>query len=365
MLALLAALAVACFLLVTGLSHAYEQQRESLGVRWFSRGVTDLNASRYDAAVTDFRAALLYSRENYVYQLDLAEALIGMKHLGEASAYLLNLWDRQPEDGLVNLELARIAAQQAKNDQAIRYYHDAVNAVWPRDQEFRRRTARVELIELLLRLDQTVDAQSELIALEANAGDNPELQIQIGDFFARAGDFDHALAAYTAALKSDKRNEAALAGAGDAAFELQRYFLAQHYLQAATALNPKDAQTAERLKTTELVLQMDPYRRQISAAERNRLVMAAFATVGQRLQACTPFASTAAAPTTANLDLSKEWTALKPRITERYLLRDPDLVDSAMNLVFRIERFTSGACGSPSGPDLALLLISKLHEGNS
>jgi len=365
MLALLAALAVACFLVVTGLSHAYEQQRESLGTRWFSRGVADQNAKRFDAAVTDFRAALLYSRENYAYQLNLAEALIGMKHLGEASAYLLNLWDRQPDDGLVNLELARIAAQQGKNDQAIRYYHGAVNDVWPRDQEFQRRTARVELIELLLRLDQTADAQSELIALEANAGDNPELQKQIGDFFARAGDFDHALVSYNAALKSDKRNEAALAGAGEAAFELQRYFLAQHDLQAATALNPQDTQSAERLKTAELVLQMDPYRRQISAVERNRLVMHAFATAGQRLQACTTPASAATAPASPNSDLTKEWSALKPRITARDLLRDPDLLDSAMNLVFRIERSMSGACGTPSGPDLALLLIAKLHEGNS
>ena len=35
-----------------------------------------------------------------------------------------------------------------------------------------------------------------------------------------------------------------------------------------------------------------------------------------------------------------------------------------MNLVFDIERQTNTACGSPTGVDLALLLISKLHEGN-
>lgn len=365
MLALLAALAVACFLLVTVLSRAYQDQREALGSRWFSRGVADLNAKRYDAAVTDFRAALLYSRENYAYQLNLAEALLGMKHLGEASAYLLNLWDRQPDDGLVNLELARIAVQQGKSDQAIRYYHDAVYAVWPRDQEFQRRTARLELIELLLHLNQATDAQSELIALQANAGDNPELQRQIGDFFARAGDYEHALGAYNAALKSDRHNTTALAGAGESAFHLQRYSEAQHYLQAAIALNPTDSQNADRLKMTELVLQMDPYRRPISAAQRTRLVMQAFATAGQRLQACTPPPSSPSKASTVNSDLGKEWTVLKPRISERNLLRDSDLVDSAMNLVFRIERSTSGVCGTPSGPDLALLLISKLHEGNS
>ncbi len=44
MLALLAGLAVIFFLAVTGLSRAYQAQREALGERWFSRGVADLSA---------------------------------------------------------------------------------------------------------------------------------------------------------------------------------------------------------------------------------------------------------------------------------------------------------------------------------
>ena len=94
------------------MSRAYHAQREALGNRWFTRGVADLNARRYDKAVADFRSALLYSRDNYHYQLDLAEALIGLVRTGEAYSYLLNLWEREPENGLVNLELARIAAQR-------------------------------------------------------------------------------------------------------------------------------------------------------------------------------------------------------------------------------------------------------------
>ena len=125
-LALLTGLAVLFFLFVTGLSRLYRDQQKSLGNRWFERGMADLKARRYEAAVRDFRGALLYSRDNYSYQLNLAEALLGMKHTGEASAYFLNLWDRQPEDGLVNLELARIAAQKGQIQNAVRYYHDAV-----------------------------------------------------------------------------------------------------------------------------------------------------------------------------------------------------------------------------------------------
>jgi hypothetical protein len=62
--------------------------------------------------------------------------------------------------------------------------------------------------------------------------------------------------------------------------------------------------------------------------------------------------------------LSDQWASLKPQVRERNLEEDPYLVDAAMNLVFEIERQTSVVCGTPSGPDLALLLVAKLHEGN-
>src|SRR5690348_2919768 len=194
LLVVLSILAVVFFLAVTGLSRAYYQQREFLGNRWSARGFADLRAKNYSAAVTDFRAALLYSRDDYSYQLNLAEALIGLNRTGEASAYLLNLWDREPENGAVNLELARIARQQGRTDQAIRYYHGAVYAAWQRGEESRRRAARMELIDLLLEKKDQGNAQSELIALAANANDEPALQKKIGDLFSRAGDYERALA---------------------------------------------------------------------------------------------------------------------------------------------------------------------------
>jgi tetratricopeptide (TPR) repeat protein len=360
MLALLAVLALIFFLAVTGLSRAYHAQRDALGNRWYSRGVGDLSARRFESAVTEFRAALLYSRDNYVYQLNLAEALIGLKRTGEASAYLVNLWDRQPEDGLVNLELGRIAGQKGQTEQALRYYHNAVYAAWPGDQEVKRREARLELIEYLLSIHARAQAQSELIALEENLGEDPAQQERVGDLFLQAQDYEHALGAYHLSLRSDRHNEGALAGAGMAAFQLGRYPLAERYLQAAVAGNPGDAQSADRLKTTELVLRMDPFRRQISVAQRDRNVVAAFATAGQRIKSCgVPKGAVASQP-----NLADRWARMKPQISEQDLRRDPDLVEAAMDLVFGIERQTSATCATPVGTDLALLLIAKLHEGN-
>lgn len=364
MLMLLTALTVLLFVGVSGLSRAYRDQQTSLGSRWFDRGVADLKAQRYPAAARDFRAALLYSRDNYTYQLSLAEALLGMKQTGAASAYLLNLWDRQPEDGLVNLELARIAAQKGQLAQAVRYYHDAVYAVWPRDQETQRREARLELIDLLLRNKEKAQAQAELIALAENENENPVQSQLLGDLFFRADDYPRALAEYRVTLKADPHNARALAGSGYAAYEVGDYPVAQHYLQEAVKRDPNDTESTQRLQMTEMVLRLDPFRRHISTAERNRLVIEAFVTAGQRLQKCAVPNGDRAVAGSSPSNLSGEWASLKPQITERQLQRNADLAEQAMDLVFRIERQTSISCGMPTGSDLALLLIAKLREGN-
>jgi tetratricopeptide (TPR) repeat protein len=363
MLALLAGLALIFFLAVTGLSRAYHAQREALGQRWFARGVADLQAQRFDRAVTEFRSALLYSRDNYTYQLNLAEALIGLKRTGEAAAYLVNLWDREPDDGLVNLELARIAAQRGQVQQGLRYYHNAIYATWPDDQEAKRRDARMELIEFLLRTGARAQAEAELIALAENVDDDPAELEKIAGLFVRTLDYERAFAAYRQILKSDRHDLAALAGAGAAAFELGRYPQAHRYLQAAVAADPADKQSADLLKTTDMVLQMDPFQRQISVAKRNRIVVEDFATAGERLKMCSNQKGSPAA-TSSLTSLNDRWTKLKPRITETDLKSDPDLVESAMEVAFNIERQTSATCGTPTGEDLALLLIAQLHEGN-
>jgi tetratricopeptide (TPR) repeat protein len=219
------------------------------------------------------------------------------------------------------------------------------------------------LIEYLLRINAKAQAQAELIALQENVGGDPEQQKRLGDRFLRTQDYEHALAAYRISLRANRHDAVALAGAGWAAFQLGRYPLAERYLQAAVALDPNDIESAERLQTTQLVLRMDPFRRQISAGDRNKMVVEAFATAGKRLSGCaTPKAAVASA--SSQPSLVEGWAKMKPQITEQQLRRDADLVEQAMELVFEIERQTSATCGAPTGEDLALLLISKLHEGN-
>lgn len=363
LLALLSGLAVLAILAVGGLSRIYHAQQDSLAIRWSTRGDTDLKAEHFSSAVTEFRTALLYSRGNFDYELSLARALLGLKRTAEAEAYLVNLWSQRPENGLVNLELARIAAARGEMAQALRYYHNAIYATWHGDQEAQERNARLELINYLLGINAKTQAQSEMISLAANLDDNPAQQVNLGALFMRAQDYEHAFAAYHRALSVDPHNPMALAGAGMAAFELGRYPLAQRYLQHATEDAPKDTQSAARLRVTELVLRLDPFRTQISVAQRNRNVVEAFAAAGQRLKSCQAAAGPLV-PAQSNADLQAEWNKLKPNINASGLRRDPDLVNTAMDLVYRIERQSNLGCEAPTDTDVALLLIARLHEGS-
>jgi hypothetical protein len=116
-----------------------------------------------------------------------------------------------------------------------------------------------------------------------------------------------------------------------------------------------------------MIVRMDPFRNEISSEERNRVIVEAFTTAGERVSHCpvpnNAGAVSAGSPPVSPANVSEEWSALKSRVTERELRRDPDLGQRAMDLVFRIERQTSAQCGMPSGADLALLLIAKEHEG--
>jgi tetratricopeptide (TPR) repeat protein len=366
LLAALSGLAVVFCLAVTGLSRLYHSQQDSLGTRWYQRGVADLNAKKYESAMLEFRTALRYSRDDYDYQLGLAQSLIGLQRTQEAESYLINLWDSEPENGEVNVALARIAAQKHDSEHALRYYHDAIYAAWPAGAEMQRRQARLELIEYLLKTNLNEQAQAELIALEANLGDDPVQQMRVGDLFMRAQDYEHALTAYKVALRDEHHDAAAEAGAGAAAFALGRYPLAIRYLQAAVTAHTSDEESANLLKMAELVVQVDPYQEELTVGHRDQIVLKNFDVAGERLKACGILPSSTGQPLAAatQLDAPTAWAELKPKITVRGLERDPGLVKSAMDASFDVERETSATCPVPfTAADQALLLISKLHEG--
>lgn len=351
------------FFLVSGLSGLYQRTLSSRAKLWSDRGESDLSAGRTAEAMKDFQVALTYSRDNFNYELSLAQTLVTLRRTEEARVYLINLWQRQPENGPVNLQLARIFASKNDVSQALRYYHNAIYAVWSGNPEAQQLSARLELVRFLLDSRSFNQAEAELIAVGRNLPEDASLQMEIGDLFMRVPDYDRAFVLYRQALKFDRRNPDALARVGRAAFELGEYQLSERYLKSAIAERPADAQSGQLLATCTAIRKLDPYRIW-SAAERDRMVLKDFDTAGNRLNSCMDISTPAQAVNPALQSLNTQWMNMKPKLNQNSLRVHPDWSDSAMDLVFNIERETSSFCESPTGDDLLLLLIAKKHGGS-
>ncbi len=365
--------AVAAFAAVSHLVARFNANQQARGRKLYAQGVADLNAGKPDRATDEFRAALTCDRGNTQYQLSLGRALRDMGRLDEAESYLLSLWQRTPEEGTINLALARVAARRGSLDDATRYYHNAMYGVWASDADANRRNARIELVEFLLQKNDRAQAQSELVALAAFLPPDPALHLRTAQLLAQAQDYRDALSEYESVLRLDRANAAALAGAGAVAYRAGRYRTAQRYLQGAVNANPQDSSSHDLLESASLILQTDPFVRHISDAERNRRITAAFARAGERLNACAqkkgvnlnltpPAAGEPSLPVTPLSSLESRWIAMKRNLR---LLRSPgetDLPDAIMDLVFQIEQQTANECGEPEGADQALILISRNRE---
>ena len=352
----------------TFVTAAYAARQQSLARQWFNRGEADVRAGRLDDAISKLRTALAYSPDNFEYRLKLAEALAAAGRTRQAQAYLRALWDEEPGNGTVNLELARLAVQTYDIPGVLRFYHGAIYGVWQDNPAERRRETRIELVNFLLAQRQIQQAQSELIALAADLPRDPALLLGVAGLMVKAGDYRRALEEYREVLALDPNNVEALGGAGSAAFALQMYPEARDFLRRAVAAGSRGPQVAAQLQTAELVLQMDPFRPRLPASERVQRILSAFTRAGNRLQQCAAAGAIALDKPMGNTPLPADyanWMALKPKMKEQKLRRDLEPGDAAMEVVFRIERDTAQVCGPGVPADQALVLIAQRRNGST
>lgn len=353
---------------ITGLAvKGYHAHQEALANEWYEKGQAALRLGQAGQAVVDFRTALVYSRDNDLDQLHLAEALMAADRLDEARAYLEDLRQRKPESAPVNLQLGRLAARQGDVSEALRYFHSAIYGDWQGgDPNEMRRSARLELYQFLISRGAKSEAQAELMALAANLPADARLHTQVGDLFLESHDNNRALQEFQEALRLDRSDPAALAGAGMAEFELANYREAQAYLERSMRRNSASAGAAQLLATTQLVLGIDPYEPRLTAAERSRRVVRAFRQAFTRIQSCAAKRGEALAPSqdqTALQSLYARALKMHPKMRESVLNRDPDLITAAMDWVNEAEGLATSYCGQPTGLDLALVLVAGKHGG--
>jgi tetratricopeptide (TPR) repeat protein len=361
--------AIAAFGAVSHLVARYNANQQSRGHKLYELGLADLHAGNPDAAIEAFRAALTCDHSNSQYQLNLGRALRDTGRLDEAESYLQSLWQRSPDDGTINLALARVAARRGSIEDSVHYYHNAMYGSWKSDPDVNRRNSRVELIQFLLLRNARAQAESELVALTAFLPADPALHLQAAQLLAQAQDYSDSLREYEKVLTLDRESSVAMAGAGDVAYRAGMYRTAQHYLEDAINANPQDAGSRDLLASSTLVLETDPFVRRISDAERNRRIDTAFAAAGKRLEACAqqkgmnlPAADADAANLPPLASLQSSWLATKRDLPRLSRAGETDLPDTIMDLVFQIEQQTATDCGEPQGVDGALLLISRDRE---
>jgi tetratricopeptide (TPR) repeat protein len=375
-LASLLVLAIIGFGVVHRLANRFIEQKKALARHLFQQSQTELRKGQSNDAIDDLRSALDYDPNNFDYELNLARALRDTGRTSEAESYLIGLWERDPQNSLVNLAIARLYARQKLVEKSLQYYHNAIFGVWPDDADARRRETQVELIHFLLSANAYAQAQAELISWSSTLPPDPDLQLTVADLFFGAHDYDHSLAEYQNVLRRDHNNAQALVGAGESAYQLGRYRTAQRYLDSPSAKNASNADAKQLLEITNMVLAINPYARQISSHENIARIRHAFAQAGARLLACmqekriapNSTEETGAGKSEANLSpsdiltpLYQQWLALQPKLGRAAVKNDDR--DSAMDLTFEIEQKTTTVCGPPAGLDQALLLLSQNPTG--
>jgi len=361
----LAALIV-LFIATTFSVTAYHAKEHSLAEQWYASGKRDLAAGRAEAAIEDFRAALVYSHNDPLIELQLAHALTAAGHLRQARAYLLGLWEREPGNGTVNIELAQLAAQSGATPQAVQYYHDALYGQWEEHPAEHRLTAGLELAEFLIKVGQKAQAQAELIALAAGLPNDPVLETRVGSLLMQTGEYEHAAPLFRQALRLNSNYLPALEGAGEASFEMRDYQTVRRTLSRAKRLGALSPQSVRLLETANLIQQSDPLAPRLRAKERASRALAAFNQGLERLSHCAAARGVSFDNGSQQSDLQRlhaQAAALQPKVNARNLARDSDLLLKATDMAFDIEKATARSCGEPQGLDLALLLLSRIQEG--
>ncbi len=251
------------------LSYFYRAERSARANQYYLDGNQLMEKDRYQEAVEQYRNALSISHGGRD-RLALAQGLERAGRSNEAEIYYRELLRDKPESGPANVGLARIAVARGDASDALNFYHRAIYGAWPEQAQANRTQARIELIDALGKLGKRREAQSELLALEAEPPDDVSVERQLGRLLLAHDLPKDSAAVFRRILDKDKGDADASDGLGEAELAQDDFRGAQRAFKAALRLNAADANAAKRLELVEQVLALDPTVRGLSAQERYR-----------------------------------------------------------------------------------------------
>lgn len=376
-LALLSIFAVTCVLAVLTwlIFRSYSQHQQDAAARWKRRGEEALKHNNAQAAVYDLRTSLGYGPDDPGTEIGLAEGLAKLgtpRSLEEAAVYLNTLWEKEPGNGNINLQLARVLARQGQVTNALEHYHAAVYGVWEGHGAVQGRQARLEMVRYQISLGRFNDARGELLIAAGNDTSTPTL-MEAADLLAEAHFPADALHLYQEVAERRPVVLQALEGTGQMAFLLARYRTARTYLDralnASNAAHPlmDRALVEKNLRIASAVMAIYPSL-QLPHRERLRRVVRAYELARKRYTECAnglggesngPQNGRAQIENNDQMTaLGNRWESARPRLTVAALVDNAELEQATMQLVYDTEQVTERACGEPTGEDEALLRIA-------
>jgi tetratricopeptide (TPR) repeat protein len=352
----------------------YDETRQRLADEYYSVGIRAMDAQHPGEAVDALENALIYSHDNFQYQLKLTDALLASGATSEAVAQLHAFLDQRPGDAQVNLKLARLESRRHHVDEALRYYVAAIEGDWPEHTDpFPQRIAvRFESAEYLVEQGRKEEAEGALQALAAVLPVAWPEQGKLGDLFLRNGDPGRALNVYQVELNLDRDDQAAMLGAAKASMGAASYTGARRYL---LALKPQTDESRGLLAQLDLMEALDPFAHNTTGKLRTERTIAVFRIAMDRLSGCPLGSSQTPGPGEKNgsaekakaqarwNELSRWGQQLAPMMNERKLQGRDDLIESTMRFAFQAEMATEINCGKATLDDQALLLLARERMG--
>jgi len=359
------AIVIVLFFITLALFHSFSVHRQELAQRWLRRGENALHAGQPLVAIDALRSALAYAPDDENMQIELAEALAAAGRTEEAVAYFNTLLDARPGNGMINLQLARLAEKQGDEAEALDHYQAALDGTWEGDGYIRRREVRLELAQYLIDRKHYDRARNQLLIAAGNAPDDINIEMQVAGLLESAQDPANALHLYKKALQHRPVRLMALQGAARTAYALNRFLEAKEYLERA--LNHADfekepaevqAQFRNMLSDADHILLLYPGP-ELNVRARAERILGNKKIAQERLAACL---STKSVVPPALQNLADRWQQLPARVRLLQLEQDPELEQTIVQLVYQTEQVTSQQCGSPTGDDALLLKIAQAPE---
>jgi len=359
------AITIVLFFITLFLFHSFSIHRQELAQRWLTRGEASIRANQPLAAIDALRSAEAYAPGDQHLQVELAEALAAAGRTTEAVAYFNTLLDSQPGNGMINLQLARLAARQRNEVLAQQHYQAALDGTWEGDGYIRRREVRLELARYLISQKHDDQARTQLLIAAGNAPDNANIEVTISGLLELAKDDANALHLYKQALQHQPVQLAALEGGSRSAYALGRFQQAKEFLER-TLNNPEfekkpeaeQEQYRSMLADSDHLLLLYP-ERDLPVSDHAERILNDRRIAQKRLADCLSTASTVPTPLQS---LADKWRQLPSTLRLLQLEQHPELEQTIMQLVYKTEQVTSEHCGSPTGDDALLLKIANNPE---